>query len=232
MDNDRFDTATKFLFSQLNRRRTLSGFLGAALATRGALGTPGPVAVAARKGKSKGKRNEKKRWCHCPNSGDLSQCVTLNLKRNARQRHRDEHPFDSPGPCQPFSCPAGQTNCTGVCKNLQTDETNCGACGTTCGALQGCCNGVCQSLNTDEANCGTCGNACAVGQTCCAGVCVNTDTHPANCGSCGNVCVAPDVLCLAGNCCRPPNQVCAIGADCCSNVCLAANMVIPFPHCA
>jgi hypothetical protein len=26
--------------------------------------------------------------------------------------------------------------------------------------------------------------------------------------------------------------VCAVGGDCCSNVCLAANMVIPFPHCA
>jgi hypothetical protein len=30
------------------------------------------------------------------------------------------------------TCPAGQTNCSGVCKNLQTDAANCGTCGHAC----------------------------------------------------------------------------------------------------
>jgi hypothetical protein len=29
-------------------------------------------------------------------------------------------------------CPEGQTKCSGVCTNLNTDPQNCGACGTVC----------------------------------------------------------------------------------------------------
>ena len=231
MDAKRFDTITKALFSELNRRRTLSGLLGGALAMRGAFGLHGLADAEAKKGKNK----EQESWCHCPD-GNPTNCVTLKLKKKARKKHRQKHPFDAPGPCQPSACPAGQGNCDGVCKNLQTDETNCGTCGTTCGAVQGCCSGVCKNLNTDEASCGTCGNTCAVGQTCCSGVCRNLQADPANCGTCGTICAAPNVLCVGGNCCKPPTLACAAaGADptCCSGACLPAGVGgIPFAHCA
>ena len=41
------------------------------------------------------------------------------------------------------ACPAGQTDCSGTCADLQTDAANCGACGTACGAGQPCAGGVC-----------------------------------------------------------------------------------------
>ena len=36
--------------------------------------------------------------------------------------------------CQPgvVGCTTGETTCSGVCSNLQTDEANCGACGPPC----------------------------------------------------------------------------------------------------
>jgi hypothetical protein len=228
MDATRFDAITRALSAREHRRRALNWLLGGALALHGAIGFPGAETEA-----KKGKRKDTKRWCHCPSS-DLSKCVTIEIKKNARQRHRKKHKFDSPGRCKPFTCPAGQTNCDGECKNLQNDETNCGACGASCGAVQGCCGGVCKNLNTDEANCGTCGNVCGAGLTCCSGVCVSTDVSPVNCGSCGNICPAPTVLCLGGNCCKPPTSACpVVGADpaCCSGVCLPAGGV-GFTHCA
>src|ERR1041384_2728658 len=40
------------------------------------------------------------------------------------------------------SCPAGQKACGGVCKTVQSDPQNCGACGTVCSS--GVCNdGIC-----------------------------------------------------------------------------------------
>jgi hypothetical protein len=229
MEDTGFDNVARALGSRTTRRLTLGALLG------GALGRLGISQVEAKKSKKskKGKKTEKtKPWCHCPD-GNPTNCVTLELTKKARQRHQ-EHPFDSPGPCEPFTCPAGQTSCDGVCQNLQTDESNCGACGTSCEAVQGCCNGVCKNLNPDEANCGACGHACAGGQTCCSGICKNLQADPANCGTCGTVCAAPTVLCIAGDCCKPPTLACtAPGADaaCCSGVCLPAG-VIPFPHCA
>jgi hypothetical protein len=197
VEDTRCNDMAKALGAQATRRLTLGALLG------GVLGRLGISEAEAKKDKTK----QTKPWCHCPD-GNPANCVTLKLNKKARQRHRQNHPFDSPGPCQPFTCPAGQTNCDGVCKNL----------------------------NTDEANCGTCGNICAGGQTCCSGVCQNLQTDPANCGTCGHLCVAPAVICLAGDCCRPPTLACAAaGADptCCSGVCLPAGAGgIPFAHCA
>ncbi|MFO0628144.1 MAG: hypothetical protein U0325_21390 [Polyangiales bacterium] len=42
------------------------------------------------------------------------------------------------------ACATGQTLCSGRCVNLQTDITNCGACGTTCNRLQRCLMGACR----------------------------------------------------------------------------------------
>jgi hypothetical protein len=43
---------------------------------------------------------------------------------------------------EPPDCPTGQTLCSGVCVNLQSDPNNCGACGTVC--ARGCQNGTCK----------------------------------------------------------------------------------------
>ncbi len=101
----------------------------------------------------------------------------------------------SGGVCQ-AACPAGQTLCGGICKNLQTDANNCGGCGFVCSqqnATEACVSGACNvvscspgyancdmnpsngcEINTqsDNNNCGSCGLACAVGHNCVSGSCI------------------------------------------------------------
>ncbi len=53
------------------------------------------------------------------------------------------------------SCTAGFTNCTGTCietARMQTDNANCGACGTVCAAGTLCATGVCRPANDNRAN--------------------------------------------------------------------------------
>jgi hypothetical protein len=42
------------------------------------------------------------------------------------------------------SCPPGQADCAGACKNLGSDNGNCGACGTACATGTTCQNGTCK----------------------------------------------------------------------------------------
>ena len=79
------------------------------------------------------------------------------------------------------------------CSNLQTDNTNCGACANACKSGELCDNGKCElkcqtthtkcgggdagalycaNLQTDNSNCGVCGTACKAGEYCSAGKCV------------------------------------------------------------
>ena len=88
------------------------------------------------------------------------------------------------GQCE-LSCQTGLKNCSGKCVDNQTDNSNCGACGTTCGAGQHCSAGVC------KANCQT-------GLTDCNGKCVNLNTDFYNCGSCSNMCAAGEVCKTTG----------------------------------
>ena len=41
------------------------------------------------------------------------------------------------------NCPSGQTNCSGVCRDLDTDDNHCGACGTPCPSGSSCEDGEC-----------------------------------------------------------------------------------------
>jgi hypothetical protein len=64
-------------------------------------------------------------------------------------------------------CPASETDCSGVCSNLQTDLSNCGSCSNNC-TSQGydlCCNGICKS-STALTSCGSCDLVCQSNQVC------------------------------------------------------------------
>ena len=114
-----------------------------------------------------------------------------------------------------------------TCANLRVDNTNCGACGTTCAAGQACANGVCTltcqtgltscpadggsvCTNTaeDDLHCGNCATACAQGRSCVSGVCAVT------CGIgglvCSNQCINPqtdNANCgRCGNACPPTSR--------------------------
>jgi hypothetical protein len=95
-----------------------------------------------------------------------------------------------------------------ACRDLLTDESNCGACGRVCPARSVCVKGTtcrcidrssydnttpfnlcgsapywsCQDLLTDENNCGTCGKKCPAGATCINGDCV-CPADQTRCGS-------------------------------------------------
>jgi Stigma-specific protein, Stig1 len=95
-------------------------------------------------------------------------------------------------------CPAPKTDCGTSCTNIQTDSTNCGACGNICptnpsnpGTRATCVGGQCE-----------CGS---VGLSKCSNFCVDTQTDPNNCGSCGKQCM-PGVGCVGGLCQCPQGQ--------------------------
>ncbi|MEZ4394965.1 MAG: hypothetical protein R3A48_28140 [Polyangiales bacterium] len=87
------------------------------------------------------------------------------------------------------ACATGQNLCSTACRDLQSDPTNCGNCGTACAMGQTCSGGVCR---TD----------CPTGQTNCSGACVNTATNIANCGACGRACTTTNGTpsCVASAC--------------------------------
>jgi hypothetical protein len=84
------------------------------------------------------------------------------------------------------ACPGGFTDCSGTCKDLDSDRFNCGACENECGP----------GLNCEA---GSCVPTCVSPLIECAGTCVNTDMDPANCGSCGAPCAMGEA-CVSGTC--------------------------------
>lgn len=101
-------------------------------------------------------------------------------------------------------CPTGQTQCMGVCVNLQDNEANCGMCGAACMGMATC-------------NMGTCGAICAAPSEMCGDECINTNTDNENCGDCGNACDAGE-FCVGGTCmgtCGGPDSTLMMcGVDC------------------
>jgi hypothetical protein len=72
---------------------------------------------------------------------------------------------------------------------VNSDASNCGACGYVCPAEHVCragscvlcsgygagiCSGVCVNLLSDQANCGSCGNQCQADQQCSFGACTGS----------------------------------------------------------
>jgi hypothetical protein len=118
-------------------------------------------------------------------------------------------------------CRASETDCSGSCADLQTDEGHCGACDVACHEGQTCtsgeclcpaglddCGDSCANLQSDGQHCGNCETSCSPTQTCSAGVCSCTAgltdcngtctdlaSSPQHCGTC-------EVQCSAGAFCR------------------------------
>ncbi|MEI8256800.1 MAG: MXAN_6577-like cysteine-rich protein [Deltaproteobacteria bacterium] len=103
---------------------------------------------------------------------------------------------DAP-PCAPPQMP-----CDGVCADLATDVTHCGACGRRCPAGAVCTGGACGAIG------------CAGGELRCQGLCVAVAADNANCGACGRVCRSGDA-CIDGAC----QLVCPSGQALCAGRC-------------
>ncbi|MEZ4394964.1 MAG: hypothetical protein R3A48_28135 [Polyangiales bacterium] len=86
-------------------------------------------------------------------------------------------------------CATGQNLCSTACRDLQSDASNCGACGNACPTGQTC-------------NAGVCRVACLMGETLCGSTCVNTASSVTNCGACGTACAAANGTpsCVASAC--------------------------------
>lgn len=91
----------------------------------------------------------------------------------------------APGDAGPLACELGTTACDGVCVDLATDVTSCGACGVRCGPAQLCAAGVCV-------------DRCGPGTLECGSACIDPMTDPDNCGRCGHEC--PSGICTLGVC--------------------------------
>ena len=103
-------------------------------------------------------------------------------------------------------CKSPSKVCAGTCVDVETDNANCGACGTACGDGEVCAGG-------------TCGTTCGPALTRCTATdgtdhCKDTAHDPANCGTCGTACTTPVNAvgaCTSGRC----TYVCAEGyLDC------------------
>jgi len=97
------------------------------------------------------------------------------------------------------TCGTGEAFCGGACIDVQSNNNNCGACGTVCPAGQSCRTGTCTpNCAPSESLCGT------------PAACVNTQTNAANCGACGNACPTGQ-MCVMGSCsvvCDAPRTIC------------------------
>ena len=101
------------------------------------------------------------------------------------------------------ACTGSQVCIAGSCTSKITTGSST-ACRVDGQCVSGhCCSGTCKDLSSDSSNCGTCGHVCASGTTCngsgscncpsnspdyCGGVCTNLNTDNSNCGVCGAQC--------------------------------------------
>ena len=133
------------------------------------------------------------------------------------------------------SCSGGQTPCSGVCRNLQADASNCGRCGNVCGSGRTCSSGTCSGGSTttavttapaplpDGAAAVTTTTpplvltaVCDYGWNLCGGTCSNPNTDNTNCGGCGNLC-RYGKICVSGVC------SCPAGLTVCGYYCFNTN---------
>jgi hypothetical protein len=112
-------------------------------------------------------------------------------------------------------CGIGLTACNGSCRNLRTDESNCGMCGRRCSAAESCTAGVCAGAG-----------ACDAPRMTCAGRCVDTDSDPEHCGGCGRMCGAGEG-CVMGSCMAGGGGGGVTGAECMDDMPCGMNALGP-----
>ena len=98
-------------------------------------------------------------------------------------------------------CALGETNCSGGCVDLQTDDDHCGGCHTSCGSDQSCQAGLCEDEEEEPASL-----ECDGELTECGEECVDTDMDRDHCGACGDPC-GNNEICVAGGCELDPAEV-------------------------
>lgn len=110
-------------------------------------------------------------------------CVAGDCEDACGDACDDERARCVSGVCQ---CREGFAVCDGVCVDLRTDASNCGACGNACdgnpcggfacqppdcSGFSARCGDSCTDLNADPLNCGECGRTCDADQSCIVGDC-------------------------------------------------------------
>ena len=189
MDAKQFDSLTRSLYSWSTRRRLVAGLIGGLLASP-LLG--GAADVAARR---------------CP------PCRRRKEGR-CRKKRRNGTPCGVGKTCQRGRCvcPAGTTECSGVCVDTTSDPRNCGTCGTRCQLNGACLAGRCDCV---PVGCGALVGACCPGPGggCgCASsgfidprTCTNVLTCPSDTTPCVGTC---RTCCPAGTTCDPSTGTC------------------------
>ena len=138
-------------------------------------------------------------------------------------------------------CSGGLTNCSSSCVNTNTDPSNCGGCGVTCGADEVCDAGSCECVSDctgrecgDDGCGGSCGT-CTGGMTCdgsfqctcptglddCGGTCTDLSSDRSHCGDCATACTVGEG-CDDGECitdCTPDCTGRECGDDGCGSSC-------------
>jgi hypothetical protein len=111
--------------------------------------------------------------------------------------------------CGASICTSPEICCGGsACKNLMTDNANCGMCGHGCITPLSCSGGAC-ACN---------GQICSTGDTCCGTGCANLKNDPSHCGTCDKQC-ATNEICSGGKCLCGTTQ-CSTGQTCCGTTCV------------
>ncbi|HSO33752.1 MAG TPA: hypothetical protein VLT33_14565 [Labilithrix sp.] len=93
------------------------------------------------------------------------------------------------------SCDVRLTACGGTCRDLGSDEANCGACGTICAPTNTCESGACTPpappppppVDAGPPP-GDASTTCGSGQDFCGGACIDVLFDDKNCGGCGVAC--------------------------------------------
>jgi len=142
--------------------------------------------------------------------------------------------------CVAPACGPGLTNCGTFpllldCKNLQTDSSNCGACGKVCPTGTSCQGGVCL-CPSGAAPCGSSNMCCPAGSSCANGVCACSGPSSQTCGNCGTqtrTCVngvwSAWGACTGQGCAPGSTQNCTGGKQTCGSNCKWGNCVSSCP---
>ncbi|WP_437600519.1 MXAN_6577-like cysteine-rich protein [Sorangium sp. So ce590] len=111
----------------------------------------------------------------------------------------------------PNPCTDRQSQCGGLCVDIQTSDEHCGGCGNACEAEHRCAEGRC--VEDDDLGEGGGTDGCSEGWAECGGRCVDLEADPRNCGDC-------EVRCAAEQVCEDGACACAAGLTECAGACV------------